>query len=31
MAITIAKIELVSRSADAGATGACAQTHRISR
>ena len=31
MAITMAKIELVSRSADAGATGAWLQTHRISR
>ena len=31
MAITRAKIELVSRSADAGATGAWLQTHRISR
>jgi hypothetical protein len=31
MAITMAKIELVSRNADAGATGAWLQTHRISR
>ena len=30
-AMMMAKIELVSRRADAGATGACAHTHRISR